>query len=59
MVTLDATDTKKSTPINLTDLADRFGSDKGSTKHRYTELYHLLFNPYRGRKINFLEMNSR
>ena len=42
--------------VNLTDLADEFGSDKGSTKHRYTELYHLLFNPYRRRKINFLEM---
>ena len=41
---------------NLTDLADRFGSDKGSAKHRYTELYHMLFHPYRGRKINFLEM---
>ncbi|MEQ9258480.1 MAG: hypothetical protein RIG84_05230 [Roseovarius sp.] len=41
---------------NLTDLADRFGSDKGSTKHRYTELYHMLFHPYRQRKINFLEM---
>ncbi len=41
---------------NLTDLADRFGSDKGSTKHRYTELYHMLFNPYRQRKVSFLEM---
>jgi len=42
--------------VNLTDLADRYGSDKGSSKHRYTELYHMLFNPYRRRKINFLEM---
>lgn len=42
--------------VNLTDLADRFGSDKGSTKHRYTELYHMLFYPYRKRKIRFLEM---
>lgn len=42
--------------VNLTDLADRFGSDKGSGKHRYTELYHMLFHPYRGRKFNFLEM---
>lgn len=41
---------------NLTDLADRYGSDKGSTKHRYTELYHMLFHPYRQRKITFLEM---
>lgn len=42
--------------INLTDLADRFGSDKGSSKHRYTELYHMLFHPYRDRSINILEM---
>ncbi|MCZ4353349.1 hypothetical protein O4H61_12545 [Roseovarius aestuarii] len=42
--------------INLTDLADQYGSDKGSTKHRYTELYHMLFHPYRNRKITFLEM---
>lgn len=41
---------------NLTDLADRYGSDKGSRKHRYTELYHMLFSPYRQRKITFLEM---
>ncbi len=42
--------------VNLTDLADKFGSDKGSTKHRYTELYQMLFLPFRHRKINFLEM---
>lgn len=42
--------------VNLTDLADRYGSDKGSTKHRYTELYHMLFTPYRNRAIAFLEM---
>ena len=41
---------------NLTALADKYGSDKGSTKHRYTELYHMLFHPYRQRKITFLEM---
>lgn len=41
---------------NLTVLADRYGSDKGSTKHRYTELYHLLFHAMRGRAITFLEM---
>jgi hypothetical protein len=41
---------------NLTDLADRFGSDKGSGKHRYTELYQMLFLPYRTRAIAFLEM---
>jgi hypothetical protein len=41
---------------NLTALADRYGSDKGSTKHRYTELYHMLFHPYRTLPITFLEM---
>lgn len=42
--------------MNLTDLADSYGSDKGSNKHRYSELYQLLFLPYQKRKINFLEM---
>jgi hypothetical protein len=42
--------------VNLTALADRFGSDKGSTKHRYTELYHMLFHPWRDQPISFLEM---
>jgi hypothetical protein len=42
--------------VNLTDLADRFGSDKGSSKHRYSELYQMLFLPYRTRAIRFLEM---
>lgn len=42
--------------INLTDLADTYGSDKGSFKHRYTELYQMLFFPYRKKKIDFLEM---
>ena len=41
---------------NLTDLADKFGSDKGSGKHRYTELYNLLFQPFRDQPIGFLEM---
>lgn len=41
---------------NLTDLADRYGSDKGSAKHRYTELYNMLFQPYRNEPVNFLEM---
>lgn len=40
----------------LTEIADRFGSDKGSRKHRYTELYHMLFSPLRERKLTFLEM---
>lgn len=52
----DASSGSDAAPVNLTDLADRYGSDKGSTKHRYTELYHMLFHPYRNRKITFLEM---
>lgn len=43
-------------PENLSDLADRYGSDKGTSKHRYTELYHMLFHPFRDQQINFLEM---
>ncbi len=42
--------------MNLTDLADKYGSDKGSTKHRYTELYHMLFQPFVDRPITFMEM---
>ena len=41
---------------NLTMLADKYGSDKGSKKHRYTELYHMLFSPFRDRPIRFMEM---
>lgn len=42
--------------MNLTDLADKYGSDKGSRRHRYSELYQMLFLPFRERKIEFLEM---
>ena len=42
--------------MNLTDLADKYGSDKGSSKHRYTELYHMLFQPFIDRPITFMEM---
>lgn len=41
---------------DLTSLADHFGSDKGSKKHRYTELYHMLFQPFINRPITFMEM---
>ena len=41
---------------DLTALADRYGSDKGSAKHRYTELYHMLFRPFRQRPVRMLEM---
>ncbi len=46
--------------MNLTDLANKFGSDKGTTRgeppHRYTYLYDLIFSPLRDKPINFLEM---
>ena len=53
---VDASDRQGRGLLNLTDLADRYGSDKGSAKHRYTELYNMLFQPYRNAPINFLEM---
>lgn len=41
---------------NLSDLAARYGSDKGLATHRYTRLYDMLFQPYRDQEITFLEM---
>ncbi len=41
---------------SLSDLAEKYGSDKGPRKHRYTELYELLFRPFRDADIAFLEM---
>ncbi len=41
---------------DLTALADAYGSDKGSAKHRYTELYHMLLQPFRAQPCTFLEM---
>lgn len=41
---------------SLSELAERFGSDKGPRKHRYTELYDMLFRPFRDQPITFLEM---
>lgn len=45
--------------MNLTDLANRHHSDRGSHKHRYTELYQMLFLPYRDKKISFLELGPQ
>lgn len=42
--------------VNLTDIANKYNTDKGSAKHRYTELYQMLFLPLRGGKLNLLEM---
>ncbi|MDA5558632.1 hypothetical protein [Shimia sp. MMG029] len=44
--------------VNLTDLADRLELDRGSSKHRYTELYQLLLLQYRNRKIEFMEIGQ-
>ena len=48
--------------MSLTDLANRFGSDKGTVTgvkgapHRYTYLYDVLFAPFRTRPLNLLEL---
>lgn len=42
--------------VNLTDIADKYTSDKGSAKHRYSELYQMLLLPYRNRAVNLLEL---
>ena len=46
--------------MNLTALANRYGSDKGtvsgSPPHKYSYLYDLIFAPFRYKNINFLEM---
>lgn len=42
--------------LSLCELADKYGSDKGPKKHRYTELYELLFRPFRDLPVTFLEM---
>ena len=40
--------------VNLTDLADARGFDRGSGRHRYTELYNMLFLPMRQRKLQIV-----
>lgn len=42
--------------VNLTDLAEKYGSENGAAKHRYSELYQMLMLPYRGRAVNFLQL---
>ncbi|MDF0599652.1 hypothetical protein P1J78_02800 [Psychromarinibacter sp. C21-152] len=48
---LTAEDRRGRGVVNLTDLADAAGSDRGSAKHRYTELYQMLFHPLRQRRL--------
>ncbi len=40
--------------LNLTDLADAKGIDRGSARHRYTELFNMLFQPLRQRKLKIV-----
>ncbi len=37
--------------LNLTDLADAHGSDRGSLRHDYMQLYNMLLQPFRQRKM--------
>ena len=55
-VALEPDDLMPERPNDLNVLAQHMGSDKGPSKHRYTELYQMLFWPYIDQKINFLEM---
>jgi hypothetical protein len=44
---------------SLTDLANQYGSDKGTMhgdRHNYTALYDMLFTPIRHRKLQFVEI---
>ncbi len=49
----------QATYVDLTDLANHFGSDKGDTvgnKHYYSRFYEFLFEEARFEKFNFLEI---
>ena len=40
----------------LEDLAFFYGTDKGHDDHKYTDLYHALFEPIRDRVLNITEI---
>lgn len=42
--------------VSLTAIADRLGLDRGSQKHRYTELYQMLFLPRRSLPFEMIEI---
>ena len=44
--------------VSLTPIADRHGLERGSLKHGYTDLYQMLFLPYRRRAIRLLEIGA-
>ena len=41
---------------SLEDLAFKYGTDKGHDDHKYTDLYHALFEPIRDRVLNITEI---
>lgn len=41
---------------SLEDLAFFYGTDKGHDDHKYTDLYHALFEPIRDRVLNITEI---
>ncbi|MDJ0630240.1 MAG: hypothetical protein QNJ44_18440 [Rhodobacter sp.] len=53
-VPLTAEDRHGRGQLNLTDLADRCGSDRGLLRHQYTELYNMIFQPLRQRKLKIV-----
>ena len=40
----------------LTRLANKFGTDKGDIKHKYTDVYETFLHPFRNKIINILEI---
>ncbi|MCT4578293.1 hypothetical protein [Donghicola sp.] len=42
--------------LNLTDLADKYGTNKGGNKYRYSEAYQMIMQPHRNRAISLLEL---
>jgi len=49
---LSAEDKRGRGALNLTDLADARGFDRGSARHRYTELYQMLLLPMRAQPVH-------
>lgn len=48
-----------SQPLSLTELANKYGSDKGNAvrfRHNYTSLYERIFAPWRLQRIRLLEI---
>lgn len=42
--------------VNLSDLADKYGTSKGGKKFRYTEAYQMIMQPFRNRAVSLLEL---